>query len=229
MLLMTACSVAFRAPSPLLQATASPATSGSAWVTSLDPSSPIHGADAGGAFYDFFADLAGSTDFACNVWARKPALMTDVAGVANSFTLEDLQTAVDGDFLDAGRGVPDVDAPGGWKMAPVSQPRGPSFEDAKMRYVDVADAMTKGTVVFNSAGAHIAPLGTMCLAALDAFDVPNCLNLYVTAKGTVTSAPPHTDKQDVFVLQSGGAKRWRVFAPPEPRRCLLYTSPSPRD
>ena len=38
-------------------------------------------------------------------------------------------------------------------MAPVSVPRGASFEDAKMRHVDVLAAMKKGTVVFNSAGA----------------------------------------------------------------------------
>ena len=101
-------------------------------------------------------------------------------------------------------------------MAPVSQPRGSSFEDAKMRYVDVVEALKQGTVVFNSAGASISPLGTMCLAAMDAFQLPNCLNLYVTAKGTTTLAPPHTDKQDVFVLQSCGAKRWRVFEPPAP-------------
>ena len=56
----------------------------------------------------------------------------------------------------------------------------------------------------------------MCLAAMDAFELPLCLNLYVTARGTSTSAPPHTDKQDVFVLQSCGAKRWRVFEPPAP-------------
>ena len=206
-----------RAPAPLLTAaSASASTDGSSWVASLG--GEIHGAAAGAAFYDAFTALAGSEEFARDTFARKPLLIEETPGVAESFTLADLREAVDGDFLDAGRGVPDVNAPGGWKMAPVSQPRGASFEDAKMRYVDVADAMKKGTVVFNSAGAHIAPLGTMCLAALDAFDVPNCLNLYVTAKGTSTSAPPHTDKQDVFVLQSCGAKRWRVYEPPAPAK-----------
>lgn len=29
-----------------------------------------------------------------------------------------------------------------------------------------------------------------------------------------TSAPPHTDRQDVLVVQMEGAKRWRVFTPP---------------
>ena len=44
-------------------------------------------------------------------------------------------------------------------------------------------------------------LASVSLAALDAFGLPNCLNLYLTAAGMRTSAPPHTDKQDVFVLQ----------------------------
>jgi ribosomal protein L16 Arg81 hydroxylase len=32
------------------------------------------------------------------------------------------------------------------------------------------------------------------------------------------SAPPHTDKQDVFVVQTQGAKHWRVFKPPSPSK-----------
>ena len=189
---------------------------GERWVQDLGQG--VHGAAAGAAYYELFSQLADDNEFCCDSWARKPMLQTCVPGVADSFILEDLRVAVDQDFLEAGRGIPDVDAPGGWKMAPVSKPRGSSFEDAKMRYLDVETAMKLGTVVFNSAGAHIPALGTMCLAALDAFELPNCLNLYVTAKGTQTSAPPHTDKQDVFVLQSCGAKRWRVFAPPAPAK-----------
>lgn len=38
--------------------------------------------------------------------------------------------------------------------------------------------------------------------------------MYVTARGMRTSAPPHTDRQDVLVVQMEGAKRWRVFTPP---------------
>ena len=204
-----------RSPPPRLVATAPAA--GTSWLTSLG-NDEIHGSTAGAAYYEYFCGLAADAAFATETFARVPKLYHDVPGIANSFTLDDLQVAVDGDFLDAGRGVPDLDAPGGWKMAPVSQPRGASFEDAKMRYVDVEAALKQGTVVFNSAGAHIPPLGTMCLAALDAFGLPNCLNLYCTARGTTTSAPPHTDKQDVFVLQSKGAKRWRVYEPPPPAR-----------
>lgn len=184
------------------------------WAASLGDG--VHGADEAAAAHALFASLAASEEFAKQTWARRPVLMPAVPGIANLFTLEHLATAVDDDFLDAGRGVAENLAGSGWKMAPVSEPRGASFEDAKMRYVDVEKAMKSGTVVFNSAGAHIPRLGTLCLAALDAFGLPNCLNLYVTGKGTATSAPPHTDKQDVFVLQSVGAKRWRVYEPPPP-------------
>jgi hypothetical protein len=38
--------------------------------------------------------------------------------------------------------------------------------------------------------------------------------MYVTTRGMRTSAPPHTDRQDVLVVQMEGAKRWRIFSPP---------------
>ena len=115
-----------------------------AWLASLghQPSGHhVRGPTVGAACHDLFSRLASDGSFASEVWARRPMVLEDVAGIAGSYTLEQLEHAVDNDFLDAGRGVPDEDAPGGWKMAPVSQPRGPAFEDAKMRYVDVADAL----------------------------------------------------------------------------------------
>lgn len=53
------------------------------------------------------------------------------------------------------------------------------------------------------------------------------VNVYVTASDVELSAPPHTDKQDVLVLQTQGVKHWRVFAPPEPSIAPL-TSPFAR-
>uniref|UniRef100_A0A7S1UAY8 Bifunctional lysine-specific demethylase and histidyl-hydroxylase n=3 Tax=Phaeomonas parva TaxID=124430 RepID=A0A7S1UAY8_9STRA len=135
---------------------------------------------------------------------------------SNYFTMADVDTAVTQDFLDAGRGTTQMRS--GWKMAPVGQVRGSSFLDAKMNYDDVVTAMEAGTVVFNSAGAHIPKLSAVSLAALDAFGYPTCLNLYLTAKGKKTSAPPHTDKQDVFVIQTQGFKHWRVYPMPNPAR-----------
>jgi len=176
----------------------------------------VEGAVGATACHAVFAELAASEEFARETWARRPLLLASPpADFAYAFTMDDVETCVESDFLDAGRGVSGGDA-SGWKMAQVSTPRGPSFAEAKMRYCDVQEALKSGTVVFNSAGFNMPKLASVSLAALDAFGLPNCLNLYLTAAGMRTSAPPHTDKQDVFVLQTAGSKHWRVFEPPPP-------------
>jgi hypothetical protein len=130
------------------------------------------------------------------------------------FTMEHLEKAIDEDFLDAARGT--TDNRKGWKISPVSVPRGDSFEEARMSFEEVQTALTKGTVVFNSAGAHIPRLAGPSLACTDATLLPCAVNLYVTDAGKRTSAPPHTDKQDVMVVQTSGRKVWKVFSPPDP-------------
>ena len=131
-----------------------------------------------------------------------------------AFTMKDLEKALDDDFLDASRGS--TDNRKGWAISPVSVPKGDSFEEARMTYEDVQAALEKGTVIFNAFGAHVPKLAGPCLAVTDATDTPNAVNLYVTAFGKRTSAPPHTDKQDVVVVQTSGKKHWRVYAPTEP-------------
>eukprot|EP01127_Copromyxa_protea_P015593 TRINITY_DN4504_c0_g1_i1.p1 TRINITY_DN4504_c0_g1~~TRINITY_DN4504_c0_g1_i1.p1 ORF type:complete len:497 (+),score=86.42 TRINITY_DN4504_c0_g1_i1:33-1493(+) len=39
------------------------------------------------------------------------------------------------------------------------------------------------------------------------------INVYVTPEGIGQSAPPHNDRQNVFILQSSGTKRWRLYEP----------------
>ena len=85
-----------------------------------------------------------------------------------------------------------------------------------MTYQDVLTALDKGTVIFNAAGAHIPKLAGPTLAFTEGTLTPNALNVYITAAGMRTSAPPHTDKQDVMVVQTSGSKFWRVYAPTNP-------------
>jgi Cupin superfamily protein len=130
------------------------------------------------------------------------------------FTMKDLEKAVADDFLDAARGS--TDNRRGWKITDVSQPRGESFHEARMTYEDVVTALGRGTVIFNAAGAHVPKLAGPTLAAADGALASCALNLYVTQQAMRTSAPPHTDKQDVVVVQSTGQKHWRVYSPPDP-------------
>ena len=133
---------------------------------------------------------------------------------AGFFTFDDLTTAVEEDFLDANRGS--TNNAQGWKVTGVSKPRGSSFEDARMTLDEVKASLAKGTVIFNAIGAHIPKLAGPTLACCDASSLPNALNMYVTAPGLKTSAPPHTDRQDVVVVQTQGRKHWRVYTPPNP-------------
>ena len=130
------------------------------------------------------------------------------------FTMNDLKNAVNNDFLDAQRGS--TDNRKGWKVSAVSEALGKSFQDAKMTFEQVSDALTKGTVIFNAIGAHVPKLAGSTLACTDATSLSAAVNMYVTAPNKRTSAPPHTDKQDVVVVQTQGSKRWRVFRPTNP-------------
>ncbi|KAL7539651.1 hypothetical protein ACHAXR_012510 [Thalassiosira sp. AJA248-18] len=131
---------------------------------------------------------------------------------SNYFHFPHLATALEEDFLDAQRGS--TDNRKGWQVSAVSQPTGSSFDDARMTLSQVKTALESGTVIFNNIGSHIPRLAGPTLASTDALSLPGALNMYVTAKGMRTSAPPHTDRQDVLVVQMEGAKRWRVFSPP---------------
>jgi hypothetical protein len=152
-------------------------------------------------------------------WQSEPVVLTcELGNLKGAFTMDDVERNVEQDFMIAGRGTFQPGGTKGWQMASVGRARGEAFEDAKLRFQDIQNAMKQksGTVVVNSAGAYMPSLANVCLDCLSAFQLPVNLNLYLTAAGQSTSAPPHTDKQDVFVLQTQGRKRWRVFSPPDP-------------
>jgi len=137
---------------------------------------------------------------------------SDSSKLSNFFHFPNLAIALEEDFLDAQRGS--TDNRKGWKVSEVSQPTGSSFDDARMTLPQVKTALESGTVIFNNIGAHIPKLAGSTLACTDALSLPGALNMYVTKRGMRTSAPPHTDRQDVLVVQMEGEKRWRVFSPP---------------
>lgn len=166
-----------------------------------------------------FKSLCKNEYFRDHYWQKKPFYSPRVlSNLAGAYKMTDVQYAIDNDFVEAGRGT--VEGKGGWNMAQVSTPRGSSFEDAKLRYEDVLSSLkkTSGTVVFNSAGGFIPPLANVCLQTVNAFNLPVAINMYLTNPLQKLSAPPHTDKQEVFVLQTQGYKHWRIYAPSDPSK-----------
>lgn len=177
--------------------------------------------ESGAAFYALFRGIR-SLDSLLGIKGKpfylksddvKRAMMENDFAFDGFFSWDDLAKALEDDFLDASRGSTDVRQ--GWKVTSVSTPRGSSFEDARMTLEDVNAALEKGTVIFNTAGSHIPKLAGATLACTDASSLPCAVNMYVTAAGKRTSAPPHTDRQDVIVVQTQGKKHWRVYTPPD--------------
>lgn len=168
-----------------------------------------------------FTALATSQTFREKLWAKEP-FVTEAAAAGTggsaflkrSFRMDDVAQFVDQyPSAYAAQGTLSPDGKGGWYMKKVGTGQG---QDAMMTYADVQESLKHGTVVLNSAGAYLTPLATISLATLESFQLPVGLNVYLTAPGMKVSAPPHTDKQDVLVLQTQGSKHWRVFAPPAP-------------
>ena len=94
---------------------------------------------------------------------------------------------------------------GKWKIWAKTCPKDAhSFQAQRLHWKSVLNA--DHTITFNSAGAHVSSiLSATSLAALHGLNgaaVGVCLNLYVTPVNVQTSAPPHTDKQDVVVVQT---------------------------
>jgi ribosomal protein L16 Arg81 hydroxylase len=63
-------------------------------------------------------------------------------------------------------------------------------------------------------GLHLTwePLGTLCAVLENYFDHAVRANAYITPGNSLGFAP-HYDTHEVFVLQIGGKKRWRVYEP----------------
>ena len=176
-----------------------------------------------------FAELAASASFVHKEWGQTPVLYRTQQGIADIFTMDDLAVATDNNLLPLAQffgrreGGDQLASSGVWRAAGAD--RGTGFygfanvslvQTKYLRFDEVEEALLKGSIVYNCAGATHPKLGSLCLTAMDSFDLPVQANLYVTGKGIATSATPHSDKQNVLVLQSRGAKHWRVFAPPPP-------------
>jgi ribosomal protein L16 Arg81 hydroxylase len=76
-----------------------------------------------------------------------------------------------------------------------------------------AEYAAGATVVLPALQRAWAPLRALCLELSAELSHAVHANAYLTPAGT-TGFLPHYDTHDVFVLQVGGRKRWRVHAPP---------------
>ena len=156
------------------------------------------------AWQDFWEDLAARPEIR-KAWRRAPCVLKGIAP-ADALALEALTRAVDADpstLDDAARVA--HGATQGWTNV--------ALDDASTHSERLRASSSEASVLLNHGGvAFPSLLGGACRAALDAFEQPVGLNVYLTGDQVEKAAPAHTDRQEVFVVQCAGAKRWRVFA-----------------
>lgn len=165
--------------------------------------------------HTFLQGLANSQTFREQYWHKKPLLIrSESTGgwVAGAFTIERDLVMVENSYI-SGHKTGDVLRNGTktdtWAFEPIK-----ADPSKKSTWSEVEDAMKSGTIYFNTAGSLWPVLGALCRLTMESFGLPSNVNVYITPAGITVSVPPHTDKQDVIVMQTAGAKRWRVFAPP---------------
>lgn len=169
----------------------------------------------GNRAWKFLSGLALSPTFRNEYWHKKPLLLRAANTgdwIQDSFTVEHDLRLVGGSYI-SGHCTAEILRNGTstdtWEFRPIKD--NPA---RKTTWEEVEQALQGGTIYFNTAGSLWPTLGALCRLTIGAFGVPANVNVYLTPPGVTTSVPPHTDRQDVLVLQTMGAKRWRVFAPP---------------
>ena len=213
-------------------------------ISDLNSSSDCH--QRGEEAYNFLTGLANSQSFRQIFWHRAPLLLrannTGSQSAKNwmdrLFTLEkDIYPRVErpgGSYM-AGHKTADslrqqqpltmgLDGTNAvqtttWKFTTIKDVGNEGSQALTTTRTDIEKGLAGGTIYFNTAGG-LWPhsLGALCRLCIGAFGIPTNVNVYLTAPQVTLSVPPHTDRQDVLVFQTQGSKRWRVYAPPRPRK-----------
>lgn len=154
---------------------------------------------------------ASGSGYACGSWA------------AGLFTLEDLLSGVDGTVIPGqrtGDSVRDGTKVDRWeKNAGIAGAASGNYDASPMQAMtraDVKAALRNGTVFFNHAMLGFPSLAALSTLMTESFGLPANMNIYVTPPNLDVSVPPHTDGQDVLIVQTEGKKRWKVFDMPPP-------------
>jgi Cupin superfamily protein len=174
--------------------------------------------------WNFLTSVAHSTTFIQDYWQKRPFLIRakDTTSTSSStsgcgwiqdcFTIERDLRLMDGSYI-TGFKTAEILRNGTktdtWALSPLKDD-----PTRTTQWSDVEDALRGGTIYFNTAGSLWSNLGGLCRLFGYAFGLPPNVNVYCTPPSCSLSVPLHTDKQDVFVFQSQGTKRWRIYAPP---------------
>eukprot|EP00927_Polykrikos_kofoidii_P030368 TRINITY_DN26133_c0_g1_i1.p1 TRINITY_DN26133_c0_g1~~TRINITY_DN26133_c0_g1_i1.p1 ORF type:complete len:460 (+),score=107.25 TRINITY_DN26133_c0_g1_i1:184-1380(+) len=158
----------------------------------------------------FFSTLAASRTFRLQVWQRRPFILGRPVPLAWArdacVKWKDLRSAL--------KAYPDTEVIQFDEA--VSKGTSRSWKDSRLVPGGTVDAAMKSATIFVNYGWAVVPRASVINeAVVEALGLPSNTNLYATAPGLRFDSVPHSDAQDVFILQCDGRKHWKVWTPPK--------------
>jgi len=153
--------------------------------------------------------LADNKLFVERFWEQQPFLLTDIRLAQDLLPVEALKAAglpaSTEVWFTKRRGNPNEG------VTPVID-RYPPGTTLSKAWIE-EELLEGASFVVNGAGTYLRSIAELCLNATLAFQMPANANLYLTAGGVAqpTSGYPHQDRQDVFIVQLAGSKKWRLY------------------
>lgn len=91
-----------------------------------------------------------------------------------------------------------------------------SWESSRIVHAAAVNDAMKNATIFVNYVWNILPQTTVINEAIvEGLGLQSNTNLYATEPGLRFDSVPHSDQQDVFILQCQGRKHWKVWTPPK--------------
>lgn len=157
-------------------------------------------------FESLVSSIFWNKTFVNHIWEKKPLLLRKVPFLVNYLSLEEIKSIFE-------ELQPQPSPIMGFLTDPKTfrRPFGPNT-DERVITPGLIQSMTN-TLSIDGACTLWGKLKDLCLIWTKGTGLWVNMNLYVTPPGLHVSAPPHNDRQDVFILQSSGSKRWKLYEP----------------
>ncbi|CAK9086968.1 unnamed protein product [Durusdinium trenchii] len=172
-----------------------------------------------------FSALAASETFVSHFYGRMPFVLDCGDLVAHRWTLEDQVLLLRHESYEVYQkdALPkkpiQLTGYSRFTHPAIGQAQAHSFMVDTTEVVDTTEASVRqglemGTWVISSGNSLSPQLAQICLALQSSFQVPFVTtNVYISRLDSPITAPLHTDRFDSFIMQTEGAKRWRIFGP----------------
>jgi hypothetical protein len=163
--------------------------------------------------FQFFKGLANSNEFKDSIWEVEhkyfPGQLKNLSECL-SFTMKNVTKVASFDLI---RHSPANVFAGGGSSFTSSKWSDKILDPIPGEYIKKVLSQMPATFVVNKAGYLFPYVAELEVTANDVFGAVTNTNMYITKHGRKQSVAPHTDTQDIMIIQLAGTKQWSLFNP----------------